>query len=66
MLTAVEKWTEDIEAAEENRKHDKTAMDIYAAKLATTPSDSQQPATGMPLSPLASWMELSLGVKEKQ
>ena len=35
--TAVEKWTEDIEAAEEKRKYDKTEMDIYAAKLATTP-----------------------------
>ena len=63
---AVDKWTDDIERAEANRKNDLSVMDIYAAKLAPANTDSRQPATGMPLSPSESWMELALGVEEKQ
>lgn len=79
--TMVEKWTDDIVAAEAKRKYDKTAMDIYAAKLAGTSQENSYPASGstasgipasgipvsqMPDGPLASWMELSLAVEEKQ
>jgi hypothetical protein len=64
--TAVQKWTADIEAAETNRKYDITAMDIYAAKLAGSEADNRQPASGTPRPQLASWMELSLAVEEKQ
>ena len=64
--TMVEKWSEEIEAAEVKRKYDKTAMDIYAAKLAEPLESSRHPASGMPTTTLASWMELSLAVEEKQ
>ena len=64
--TMVEKWSEEIEAAEVKRKYDKTAMDIYAAKLADPIQSSRLPSAGMPTTPLASWMELSLAVEEKQ
>jgi hypothetical protein len=63
---AVDKWTDDIERAENNRRNDITVMNIYAAKLVQESSDIQQPASGMPVSPLDSWMELTLGVEEKQ
>ncbi|KAF8805303.1 hypothetical protein BYT27DRAFT_7224958 [Phlegmacium glaucopus] len=64
-MTAVEKWTQDIERAESMRKHDVKVMDVYAAKLDDTPA-LQPLAPGMPRSALASWMELSLAVEEKQ
>ncbi|KAF8799489.1 hypothetical protein BYT27DRAFT_7227805 [Phlegmacium glaucopus] len=64
-MTAVEKWTQDIERAESMRKHDVKVMDMYAAKLDDTPA-LQPLAPGMPRSALASWMELSLAVEEKQ
>jgi len=64
-VTAVERWTQDIENAERNRREDLTVMDIYAANLAT-PLDNQQSAAGTPNSPLVPWMELSLKVEEKQ
>jgi hypothetical protein len=65
---AVEKWTQDIEAAELDRKYDITSMDIYAAKLPEDPDEinNRLPASGMPKSALDSWMELSLAVEEKQ
>jgi hypothetical protein len=69
-VTAVEKWTDDIRIAENDRRLDVKAMDIYAAKFEKSPSDTQQqpiPKTPVaPVSPLVSWMELSLGVEEKQ
>lgn len=64
--TIVEKWTHDIEAAELNRKYDITAMNIYAAKSTDDMPVNRHPATGIPESPIASWMDLSLGVEEKQ
>jgi hypothetical protein len=65
-ITAVDKWTQDIERAEAMRKYDITAMDVYAAKVDHTTPDVRQPAPGMPRSALATWMELSLAVEEKQ
>lgn len=65
-MTAVEKWTDDIESAELHRKTDVTVMNIYAAKLAENTSETGAPAFGMPTSPLNLWMELTLGVEEKQ
>ncbi|KAF8814634.1 hypothetical protein BYT27DRAFT_7249673 [Phlegmacium glaucopus] len=41
-------------------------MDVYAAKLDNTLLDTRHSATGMLKSALASWMELSLAVEEKQ
>lgn len=64
--TAVAKWTVDIERAELNRKKDVTCMDIYAAKLAETVSDTPAPVPGTRDSPSTSWMELSLTIEEKQ
>jgi hypothetical protein len=64
--TAVEKWTDDIKMAEVNCKYDVSAMDIYATKLDNTPVDNRHPASGMPTTQLASWMECSLAVEEKQ
>jgi hypothetical protein len=65
--TVVEKWNNDILKAEGNRKSDITAMDIYAAKLPDPVLNCRDPTTsGIPRSPLASWMELSLAVEEKQ
>lgn len=64
--SAVEIWREDIEEAERQRKYDISAMDIYAAKLENNTIDTRQPATCMPMSPLASWMKLSLTAEEKQ
>jgi Kyakuja-Dileera-Zisupton transposase len=68
---SVEMWTEEIERAENERRNNVKVMDIYAAKLAETPSDRRHPASGNPTSgtpapPLNSWMELSLRVEEKQ
>jgi hypothetical protein len=62
----VEKWRIDVEAVERYRRSDISAMDIYAAKLTDTASDSRHQSTGISRSPLASWMELSLGVEGKQ
>jgi hypothetical protein len=64
--TAVEKWSEEIKKAEACRRQDVAVMNIYAAKLATSPSDTPQPAAGIQALPLDSWMELSLGVEDKQ
>jgi hypothetical protein len=66
-MTAVEKWTADIESAELNRRNDITVMNIYAAKLA----DIEHPASSMIIPPAAGlplgvWMDLSLAVEEKQ
>jgi hypothetical protein len=63
---AVHKWSDDIEAVERKRKTDITAMNIYAAKLADAPSNSRHETPGIPRSPQASWMELSLAVEGKQ
>lgn len=66
-IPAVEKWTEDIEMSEINRRQDVEAMDIYAAKLAKPSLDTRDPpAPGTPVTVLNAWMELSLGVEEKQ
>lgn len=65
-ILAVEKWTDDIESAERRRKFDITAMDIYAAKLEDS-TQHPEPASGTsPKTQLASWMDLSLTVEEKQ
>lgn len=64
--TAVEKWKNDIEKAEEKRLLDITAMDIYAAKLDTDTPATRTPATGTQGSALDHWMELSLAAEEKQ
>ena len=62
---AVGKWKFDIEAAEEIRMHDRSAMDIYAAKL-----DSPIVSDSNPINPASSaserWMSLSLLVEDKQ
>jgi hypothetical protein len=63
---AVTKWTEDIELAEIKRRDDIKVMDIYAAKLAEKPSEPRRPAPSTTVSSLNSWMELSLGVEQKQ
>jgi hypothetical protein len=65
-MVAVDKWTEDIESAEKNRGDDVGVMDIYAAKLAVDPSNIAQPETGTQAPRSVSWIELSLGVEEKQ
>jgi hypothetical protein len=66
-IPAVEKWTDDIERAESNRSQDLKVMDIYAAKLAKPSLDTRhQPGPGTPVTLLNAWMELSLGVEEKQ
>ena len=54
--TAVQQWTVDIEATETNCKYNVTVMDIYAAKLASagSESDNRQPASGTPFTQLAS------------
>lgn len=64
--TAVEKWSEEIKNAEAGRRQDVAVMNIYAAKLAKSPSETPAPAAGIPALPLDSWMELSLGVEDKQ
>jgi hypothetical protein len=72
---ATNKWKNDIESVEANRKEEITrsrinrgvpAMNIYAAKLAGSGMDSRHPASGISTSPLDSWMELSLTVEAKQ
>lgn len=64
---AVEKWTKDIEDAEERRESDVTAMDIYAAKLDIRPTSTERDVgsggTGLPQD---HWMGLSLTVEGKQ
>jgi len=62
---AVDKWKFEIEMVEIHRKEDVSYMDIYAPKLEDS-SDQPDPASGNPASPLDSWMELALGVEEKQ
>jgi hypothetical protein len=64
--TAVDKWTADIENAEHNRRNDVTVMNIYAAKLVNPPSEIRHPASEVHVTALDSWMELSLGVEERQ
>lgn len=63
---AVTKWTEDITRAEANRRKDVSVMDIYAAKLTESAGKNKEPAFGISVGPLDTWMELSLGVEEKQ
>ncbi|KAF8801050.1 hypothetical protein BYT27DRAFT_7216408 [Phlegmacium glaucopus] len=60
------KWTQDVEQAEVMRKYDVSVMDMYAAQMDDVLGDVPQPAPGMPRSPLASWMEMSLAAEEKQ
>lgn len=69
--TAVEMWTEDIVKAERDRRTDVRVMEIYAAKLAVPPADkittgtpgtSSSGTSGMS----TDWMDLALGVEEKQ
>jgi hypothetical protein len=64
--TPVEKWRKEVERAEERRATDITAMDIYATRLDSVASASQQMAAGIGDSPLHHWMQLSLTVEEKQ
>ena len=68
---AVDKWTQDIETAEVERKIDISAMDIYFAKTndsASGGSGATQPAllTGTVNTHQDTWMELSLAVEQKQ
>lgn len=64
--STVDKWIDEIETAESNRRKDVTVMNIYAAKLVQPASQARTAAPGMPGTPLDSWMELSLGVEQKQ
>ncbi|KAF8801026.1 hypothetical protein BYT27DRAFT_7227064 [Phlegmacium glaucopus] len=61
---AVDRWKQDIESAEWSRPFDITAMDIYAAKLESTPV-YRHAASDTPGSALHHWMALSLTVEEK-
>ncbi|KAF8804833.1 hypothetical protein BYT27DRAFT_7225176 [Phlegmacium glaucopus] len=65
-ITAVGKWTQDVEQAEVMRKYDVSVMDMYATQMDDVLGDVPQLAPGMPGSPLASWMEMSLAAEEKQ
>jgi hypothetical protein len=67
---AVEKWKKDVEEAEKRRSQDITAMDVYAAKLSTSPLPGRVAAAG-PGGPTGTngtkeWMELALTVEERQ
>ena len=53
-------------SAERDRRANIKVMDIYAAKLATAALDIQPQSIGTSLLPLATWMDLSLRVEEKQ
>jgi Kyakuja-Dileera-Zisupton transposase len=69
---AVEKWTQDINEAEAERKNDIMAMDIYFAKTQDSATGNRSSDSGIrhaepgtrPI--LATWMELALAVEEKQ
>ena len=65
---AVEKWKKDVEEAEKKRSEDITAMDVYAAKLSTSPLPGRVAAAGPsgPNSPNSTkeWMELALTMEE--
>ena len=63
---AVAKWDQDIKVVKTMHKYDITSMDIYAARLEDREPVSRHPASGTGSSLLASWMELSLAVEEKQ
>jgi len=70
---AVEKWKKDVEEAEKRRSQDITAMDVYAAKLSTSPLPGRV-AAARPDGPTGTngpngtkkWMELALTVEERQ
>ena len=62
----VEKWDQDIKVVETMHKYNIISMDIYAARLEDREPVSRHPASGIGSSLLASWMELSLAVEEKQ
>jgi hypothetical protein len=62
-VSAVEMWTDDILKAENGRRKDVSVMNIYAAKM---PDNHQMPSSRPPNAQSDSWMELSLGVEEKQ
>lgn len=63
--TAVEKWEQDIKQAEQMRRFDLKAMDIYATRLESgTASRQQAPRPSGTL--IDHWMALSLTVEEKQ
>ena len=64
--TAVNKWKDDIEAAERERHLNVKAMDIYAAKSNTDKQKNREPGTSPSGSALIRWMELSLAIEEKQ
>jgi hypothetical protein len=63
---AVEKWKNEVERAEEKRAVDITAMDIYATRLESVTSASQNEPAGVEGTPLHFWMKFSLAVEEKQ
>jgi Kyakuja-Dileera-Zisupton transposase len=62
---AVSKWRMDIEAAEDIWQHDRSAMDIYAAKN-PMPSSSDSVPVNNDGSALKRWMSLSMLVEDKQ
>lgn len=63
--SAVDHWEETISRAESIRHLDKSAMDIYGAKLNTI-SAPMNSAPNSPLSALEEWIDFALVVKEKQ
>lgn len=62
---AVAKWKTDIEHAEESRRHNLSAMDIYAAKI-EKPSATDSASPDASATALDMWMALALSVEDKQ
>lgn len=67
---AIAKWTADIEEAEERRRYDLTAMDIYAANMnksgPSRPIISPGPVHSPATTSLERWMAMALVVEAKQ
>lgn len=63
---AVEKWTADIEEAEENRSNDLAGMDIYAANIDRSRITPASISPGPVDSALERWISLALIVEAKQ
>ena len=61
-MSAIDRWSTDIEMAEKDRRENIKVMDIYAAKLDVSQSDTRHSET----STTPSWIDLSLRVEEKQ
>lgn len=61
----VAKWKADIEFAEDSRRHNLKAMDIYAAKI-EKPSATTSASDGTSATALDMWMALALCVEDKQ